>query len=72
MLIEYSLNKSTNTFYYQTSYRKYWRGTVKNSKENKCVIDSYTGCNRNTFHILNCHQCGASEFRQVLMIAPSS
>ena len=32
----------------------------------------YTECNRNIPRILNCHLCGASECRQVAMVAPSS
>ena len=31
----------------------------------------YTGCDRNTSQILNCHLCGASELKQVIMVAPS-
>ena len=31
-----------------------------------------TGWNRNTFHILKCHVCGARELKQVVMVAPSS
>ena len=29
-------------------------------------------CDRNTAHILTCHLYGASECRQVVMVAPSS
>ena len=32
----------------------------------------YVGGDRNTSHILNCHLCGPSERRQVVMMATSS
>ena len=33
---------------------------------------AYTGCDRYTSYILNCHLCGAWESRQVVMVALSS
>ena len=29
----------------------------------------YTGCGKNTFHILYCHLCGENELKQVAMVA---
>ena len=37
-----------------------------------CVCVYAYKFSKNIFHILNCHQCGASELRQVVMVATSS
>lgn len=36
------------------------------------VVWNYTGCGRNTTHILNCHLGDASELRQVAIVSSSS
>ena len=33
---------------------------------------THGGCDRNASHILNSHLCGATELRQVVMVAPST
>ena len=38
----------------------------------KSIPFIYTGCSRKTAHVLNCHLCGVSEFRQVVMVDPSN
>ena len=36
------------------------------------VLTQETGCGQNISHTLNCYLCDAREFKQVVMIAPST
>ena len=42
---------------------------LKVKKWSECLLRN-ARCSRNTFHILSCHLCGASELGQVIMVAP--
>ena len=45
---------------------------INSKKKNSSYVWVFTGCTRNTSHILNCQLYGASDLRQVAMVVPSS
>ena len=46
--------------------------TIQKYRSVSPIDEGYSGCNRNTAYILNCHRCSASEIWKVTMVAPSS